>query len=87
MKKTLIAVAIAAFVSTGAIAKPMSNHAPHSHNSHSVHMVHHDHKPVHHVHYAAPAPVVVHHNHHHNDGIILLGDALIAFAILASANM
>ena len=89
MKKTLIAVAMVAFVSTGAIAKPMPHNAPQSHNNHSVHMVSHAKHPAPHAHHyhAAPAPLVVHHSHHHNDGAVLLGDMIIAFAILASNAM
>ena len=83
MKKTLIAVAMAAFVSTGAIAKPMPSHsAPKPHNNHTVHMVNHAHKPAPHAQHH-PKPVVVHHHHHNNHTDF--GDVLIAFAILATA--
>ncbi len=81
MKKTIIAVAMAAFISTGAIAKPMPHNAPKPHNAHQVHMVSHAHKPAPHKHHHSPTPVVVHHHHNHAD----FGDVLIAFAILATA--
>ena len=103
MKKTMIAVACAALISTGAYAKPSSNHAPKPTNNHSVHTVnsaHHSGKPtqhaghhstssVHVVHHN-PAPVVAHvgpapHHHHHHHSGFDFGDALIAFAILATA--
>ena len=107
MKKTIIAVACAAFISTGAMAKPTSHNAPKSNNGHTVHIVnkttprpapHVNNKPVqHHASHHRPAPVVAHvrptppppahHHHHHDSGAILLGDALIAFAILASNAM
>lgn len=94
MKKTLIAVAMAAFVSTGAFAGPMPHNAHGAHtNHHSVHMASHNTpRPVphaYHHHMPAPAPVVVHHSHHHHNdaGAILLGDAIIAFAILATNAM
>ena len=106
MKKILIAVACAAFISTGAMAKPSSHSAPKPHNGHTVHMVNkntpkpaahvnhmHAHGPRHH----RPAPVVayvhptppppVHHHYNYDPGIALLGDAIIAFAILASNAM
>ena len=90
MKKTLIAVACAAFISTGAMAKPMPQHTHGTHPSHSVHMVSrgapHHHGPSHHVHHHAPTPVIVHHSHH-DDGAILLSSAIVAFAILASNAM
>ena len=99
MKKILIPVACAAFISTGAMAAPMPNHSPATHTNHSVHTMNHNARPaprghtghhnpapyVAHVHHA-PAPVVVHHSHH-DTGAILLGDALIAFAILATNAM
>jgi len=81
MKKTIIAVAMAAFISTGAIAKPMPHNAPKPHNAPQVHMVSHAHKPAPHKHHHSPTPVVVHHHHNHAD----FGDVLIAFAILATA--
>ena len=87
MKKTFVAVICAAFLSTGAIAKPMS-HTPqqHNHHSHTVHMTTHAPKPATHVvHHSKPTPVVVH--HHHDNGAILLGDMILAFAILASNAM
>ena len=91
MKKTLVAVICAAFLSTGAFAKPASHAPQHNHNSHTVQMTtHHAPKPAqhHHVHHSKPAPVVVTQHHHHNDtGAILLGDMILAFAILASNAM
>ena len=110
MKKTLIAVACAAFISTGAIAKPASNHAPKPHNdNHPVQTVknhapksaphvgnrtqahhsshHHGHggSTVHVAHvYSAPPPPAHHHHSHYHSGLDF-GDALIAFAILATA--
>ncbi|MBP5364034.1 MAG: hypothetical protein J6Y49_01640 [Alphaproteobacteria bacterium] len=106
MKKTLIAVACAAFISTGAMAKPASHQPPKSHNNnHSVQMVNKAPKsaphisnhgaPAHHsshhgggVHvahvYTAPPPPA-HHHHHHHSSHLDFGDALIAFAILATA--
>ena len=93
MKKTLIAVACAAFISTGAIAKPMPhNNGSKPHNGHTVHMVDHGHKPApHHAHSKPHRPTkvtVAHHHHHHNDtGAILLGDFILAFALLASNAM
>ena len=96
MKKTLVAVICAAFLSTGAFAKPVS-HAPQSHhNSHTVQMTthhaskpgqHHAPKPQHHAHQSKPTPVVVAHHHHNDSGAILLGDMILAFAILASNAM
>ena len=102
MKKTLAAVACAALISTGAYAKPASNHAPKPNNNHSVHMTnstHHSGKPTKHAsHHSAPVTHVVHHSsapvvahvgptphHHHHHNHLDLGDALIAFAILAAA--
>ena len=90
MKKALIAVAMAAFISTGAMAKPMPHHTPGTHQTHSVHMVNHaphHATPSHHAHHHAPAPYVVHHHHHNDIGAMLLGDAIIAFAILATNAM
>ena len=93
MKKTLIAVACAAFISTGAIAKPMPhNNGSKPHNGHTVHMVDHGHKPApHHAHSKHHHPTkvtIAHHHHHHNDtGAILLGDFILAFALLASNAM
>lgn len=106
MKKTIIAVACAAFISTGAMAKPASHNAPKPHNGHTVHMVdnhapkpapHKNHKSVHHTSHHRPAPVVAyvrptpppppHHHHHYDAGTALLGDVIIAFAILASNAM
>ena len=88
MKKILIPVACAAFISTGAMAKPMTHHAPQPHNNHhSVQMVSRAHHPAPHVHHHhAPTPVVVHHSHH-DEGAVLLGSAIVAFAILASNAM
>ena len=94
MKNTLIAVACAAFISTGAIAKPVQKPAPQPHNNHSVHMI--NKHPAPRIHHHAPAPIVAHVrptpppppvHHYHDSGAILLGDALIAFAILASNAM
>jgi hypothetical protein len=95
MKKTLIAVVCATFISTGAMAKPAShNNDPKPSNSHTVHMVDHGPKkpaPHHahndHHHRPAPAPVTVAHHHHNDSGAILLGDFILAFAILASNAM
>ncbi|MBO4625867.1 MAG: hypothetical protein J5679_01140 [Alphaproteobacteria bacterium] len=80
MKKTLIAVAMAMFVSSGFAATP-AHHTSSHHNTHVVE--HHAPKPVHTAHqHHKPKPHVVHHYHHnHTD----LGDVLIAFAILATA--
>jgi len=85
MKKTLIAVICAVFVSSGAFAAQPS-HAPKHHND--THVVHQVHKPApkvehHHQPKPAPAPHFVehHHHYHHTD----LGDVLIAFAILATS--
>ena len=96
MKTTLIAVACAAVISTGAIAKPMQPAQPSHNNSHSVHMVNkhqspkpapqaHHNKPaqVVHVAHSRPTPPPPHHHHHHSS--FDFGDALIAFAILATA--
>ena len=97
MKKTLIAVACATFITTGAMAKPATHQAPKPQNNHSIHMVNHSYKPapkhvkhhapapVQHVAQYRPAPAPVYHHHHHDTGAIVLGDALIAFAILATA--
>ena len=108
MKKTLIAVACAAFISTGAMAKPASHQPSKPHNSnHTVQVVNKaPHKsaphisnhgaPAHHsshhgggVHvahvYTAPPPPAHHHQHYHHSSHLDLGDALIAFAILATA--
>ena len=103
MKKTLIVATIAAVVSTGAFAKPAQNHAPAPHNNQpSVHQtMKHNAKPAVHAHtghhnptpYVAhvrprpshPAPMPPRHHHHSNSN--LFGDALIAFAILATAAM
>ena len=89
MKKTLVAVAMAAFISTGAMAKPVQHHTSQPHNNHTVHMTNPGHRPVvkHAHHHARPVPVVVHHDHYYHDNMHLLGDALIAFAILASNAM
>ena len=104
MKKTIVAVAVAALVSTGAYAKPAFNHAPKPHNDHhGVQMVDkHAPKPANHsASHRRPQPIVVaqvrptpppapvhhHHHHHHDTTAVLLGDALIAFAILASNAM
>ena len=104
MKKTLIAVACAALISTGAYARP-AQHAPQSHtNHHSIHAVSHNtpkpashakhHVNSHHASHHRPAPIVAsvrptppppHHHHHHHHSHLDVGDALIAFAILASA--
>ncbi len=98
MKKTLIVAACAAIISTGAMAKPESHHAPKPHNDHQIvqtshhkpshHMNHH--KPAHHttvvhVAHARPTPPPPPHHHHHHHNSFDFGDALIAFAILASA--
>ena len=98
MKKTLLAAAMAAFISTGAIAKPASNTPPKSHNSHTTVQVakHNSSKPapkahhskpqkttVHIAHHSRPTPPPPRHHHHHSS--LDLGDALIAFAILATA--
>ena len=102
MKKTMIAVACAALISTGAYAKPAPNHASKPHNDHhGVQMVdNHAPKPANHSHHSAshrrPQPIVVAHvrptppppapaHHHHHHSGLDLGDALIAFAILATA--
>ena len=106
MKKTLIVVAMATFVSTGAMAKSTPQHnAPKPQNGHIVHMVNKNtpklapranhvnmHQPEHHrpapvVAYVRPTPPPPAHHHSNNSGAILLGDALIAFAILASNAM
>ena len=80
MKKILIAVACAIFVSTGAFAKPVS-HVPGHHNNHVIE--HHAPKPVHVVKHAhKPATHVVHHYHYNRTDF---GDVLIALAILATA--
>ncbi len=101
MKKTIVAVACAALISTGAMAKPMGhNHAPKPHNDHhGVQMVDkHAPRPAPHhasVHHR-PQPIIVHsrptpppaapmHHHHHHHNSFDFGDALIAFAILATA--
>jgi len=92
MKKTLVAVACAAFISTGAFAGQSSHHSkkPDPKPAHVVEhtMPHHTQpqhapKPVHVAkHHHRPEPVVVHHHHNnHTD----FGDVLIAFAILATA--
>ena len=93
MKKTLIAVLCVAFLSTGAMAKPMHHNTPHHGGGHTTVQVintgHHGgrsqhaphHRPSHHVAYSAPRR-----HHHSHDNINLLGDALIAFAILAVAQ-
>lgn len=95
MKKTMIAVACAALISTGAYAKPASNHAPKPHNNPApTHTMNHHAKPAVHAHtgHHNPIPYVAHvhhtpapvYHHHHHSGLDL-GDALIAFAILATA--
>ena len=80
MKKTLIAVAMAMFVSTG-FAAP-APHAPTHHNNHIVE--HHAPKPAPKMahHHPKPAPHVVYHHHYNHTNF---GDVLIAFAILATA--
>ena len=106
MKKTLMAVAMAAIITTGANAKPASHNPPKPHNdNHPVQIVnnhnhsskpgHHAAAPRHHSKHHAPAPKIVqvrptppppppaHHHHHHSH--FDFGDALIAFAILATA--
>lgn len=88
MKKTLIAVVLTAFISSGAMAKPSHHHVPNNHNHHIV--VHHASKPVHmasHHSQPAPRPYVARHKHrpHHHHNHIDVGSALIAFAILATA--
>ncbi len=107
MKKTLIAVACAAFISTGAMAKPASHQPSKPHNNnHSVQMVnkapksaphigkhgsahhsshHHGGPRVQVAHVYAPPPPPAHHHHHHHSSHLDFGDALIAFAILATA--
>ena len=98
MKKTFIAAATVAFITTGAFAGHPANHnkpAPKP-----IHVVEHNvSKPApkpallakHHE--PKPAPVVIHHKpkpepiivHHHYNNHTDLGDVLIAFAILATA--
>ena len=98
MKKTMIAVACAAFISTGAIAKPASHQPPKQNKAnHPVQVmkhtaqkptartkVHTHHTPhVVHVVHSRPTPPPPRHHHHHSN--FDFGDALIAFAILATA--
>lgn len=95
MKKTFIAAATVAFITTGAFAGHPANHNKSAPKP--IHVVehnvskpapkpaplakHHKPKPVHVAkHHPKPAPHIEHHHHH-----IDLGDALIAFAILATA--
>ena len=96
MKKTLVAVACAAFISTGAFAaQPAHNKKPASKPAHVVeHTMPHHTQPHH-----APKPVHVannrhHHKQHHTETRVVhhyhnkhtdFGDVLIAFAILAAA--
>lgn len=102
MKKTIIAVACAAFISTGAMAKPASHHGTQPHNNPPTHTMNHNAKPAVHAHTGhhnptpyvahvrpapAPAPVYHHHHHHNDDAAVLIGDAIIAFAILATNAM
>ncbi len=96
MKKTLVAVACAAFISTGAMAAPSVHHnTPRPHNA-PTHTMNHHAKPAIHAHtgHHNPTPYVAHvhsapshhHHHHHSyNNTVLLGDALISMAILALA--
>ena len=96
MKKTIIAVACAALISTGAMAKPASHHGTQPHNNPApTHTMNHRAKPAVHAHtgHHNPTPYVAHvrptppppHHHHHHHNSFDFGDALIAFAILATA--
>ena len=95
MKKTLIAVAVATFISTGAFAaQPAHNKKPAPKPAHVVeHTMPHHTQPHH-----APKPAHVAHRHHHkqhhtetrvvhhyHNNHTDFGDVLIAFAILATA--
>ncbi|MBR4475729.1 MAG: hypothetical protein IKP05_03565 [Alphaproteobacteria bacterium] len=96
MKKTLIAVAVATFISTGAFAaQPAHNKKPAPKPAHVVeHTMPHHTQPHH-----APKPAHVannrhHHKQHHTETRVVhhyhnkhtdFGDVLIAFAILAAA--
>ena len=90
MKKTLAAVLCVAFLTTGAMARPMHDH--HSSRHHGGHTtvqvinIGHGHSQ-HSSHRHRPAKHIVHHRRHHHshDNINLLGNALIAFAIFAAA--